>query len=481
MNDSGSSILIDLPISVHTALRDWKSVNSDSDSFLEFLLLVQKQRAMLGDTSPANLRLATNEVLLSGLNILKTQDQEGAQVLRERFANNQKIITVANQMNVSQNTVSRLQSKAIQQLAEILYTQEMSLREAEGRRIEASLPPPTYAQVFGFEGIQSQLLALLISPTSPWVISLVGIGGIGKTTLADMAVRQVIYEFCFDDVIWLRAEPQTMSGKSYNPKFTFETLINDLCKHLFLEDRHYSYKEQLTYIRQELNARPHLIVIDNLETEADTAYLLFQLNNLANPSKFLLTSRTRSLNEAAVYHLAVDELLEGDALSLVRHHAKTLGFQVIEQATKADLMQIYDVVGGNPLALKLVVSQLDLLPLSQILKNLVTLPSGRIEELYIHIYWQTWQTLTSQARALLKAMPLVSESGGNPDYLQTLSKLPPAEFWPALQELRKRSLLEVRGTIQEKRYGIHRLTDSFLRTEIINWPDTYLDEGEHDN
>ena len=36
--------------------------------------------------------------------------------------------------------------------------------------------------------------------------------------------------------------------------------------------------------------------------------------------------------------------------------------------------------------------------------------------------------------------------------------------------LRNRSLLEVRGTIQAKRYGIHRLTETFLRTEIIHWP-----------
>jgi hypothetical protein len=29
----------------------------------------------------------------------------------------------------------------------------------------------------------------------------------------------------------------------------------------------------------------------------------------------------------------------------------------------------------------------------------------------------------------------------------------------------------VRGTIQEKRYGVHRLTETFLRTEIIDWPE----------
>ena len=68
-------------------------------------------------------------------------------------------------------------------------------------------------------------------------------------------------------------------------------------------------------------------------------------------------------------------------------------------------------------------------------------------------------------------MPLVAESGGTPDYLRALSGLAEAQLWPALQELRNRSLLEVRGTAVEKQYGIHRLTETFLQTEIIHWPE----------
>lgn len=68
-------------------------------------------------------------------------------------------------------------------------------------------------------------------------------------------------------------------------------------------------------------------------------------------------------------------------------------------------------------------------------------------------------------------MPLVSETGATLDYLQALSGLGEEQLWPALHELRQRSLLEVRGSLHEKRYGIHRLTDSFLRTEIVHWPE----------
>jgi hypothetical protein len=53
----------------------------------------------------------------------------------------------------------------------------------------------------------------------------------------------------------------------------------------------------------------------------------------------------------------------------------------------------------------------------------------------------------------------------------TVSGLSPAAFWPALHELHGRSLIEVRGSIQEKRYGIHRLTNSFLSVEIVHLPE----------
>jgi hypothetical protein len=65
-------------------------------------------------------------------------------------------------------------------------------------------------------------------------------------------------------------------------------------------------------------------------------------------------------------------------------------------------------------------------------------------------------------------MPLVSESGGTPDYLAQFSALSKENLWPALHELHQRSLIEARGDLHQKRYGIHRLTHSFLCTEIIN-------------
>ncbi|MBX3055548.1 MAG: AAA family ATPase [Anaerolineae bacterium] len=461
-----------LQTNVHAALRAWHSTGGTQADLLADLLLVQeRQTAVAQDGSPASRRLATNQVLLEAIDELETQDQTAARVLRARFIDDNTLMAVANKLNVSEHSVSRLQRVAIEQLASILYGREQTHRQERAQQLQAQLPPATYTRLFGLEEAQTILETLLLRAETPWVIALVGIGGIGKTTLADAVARQALGRFAFAQVVWARSEPSTMSGQARSPQVLYEDLITTIAGRLWPEATEASsFTQRLSQVRQALKARPCLVIIDNLENETDTAYLLAHLHDLADPSKFLLTTRTRPTEQTAVFSFNVDELSPADAAALLHHHARDVGIQVMETATAADMAQIYQVVGGNPLALKLVVSLLDLLPLSQILTTLSHSPVGAVEEMYKHIYWQTWNLLSPSARQLLQAMPLVAESGGLPQYLHTLSGLPEAELWPALQELRHRSLLEVRGTLQEKRYGIHRLTETFLQTEIIHWP-----------
>jgi hypothetical protein len=148
-----------------------------------------------------------------------------------------------------------------------------------------------------------------------------------------------------------------------------------------------------------------------------------------------------------------------------------MGLTDLSAITLADAKAIYDRVGGNPLALKLVVSLAAVQPLAHILKDLEQIHPGAVEDLYRHIYWKAWRSLSPAAQTLLQAMPLITDAGALPEQLQALSGLSEMELWPSISELWSRSLLEIRGALHEKRYSIHRLTETFLRTEIIHWPE----------
>ncbi len=456
---------------VYKALKAWREIGGTPENLLDSLQLVQRRRAaMKGEGAIFRDRLITNEILLDGLEALEAHDQMGAQVLRLRFPENNKILSVSYQLNIGEYSVSRIQKAAISKLAQLIYDQEMILREQMAQEREANLLPRTYTTLFGTEQAQADLLACFVDGRSPWIITLVGIGGIGKTSLADAVTRQIIRTFLFDDVIWLRITPQTMDGRFHSPERAYATIISEIRQQLWPQaDRSTPPQEQLVQVRKALKERPYLIVIDNIETDA--AHLLVHLGDLTNPSKILLTSRVRPTKLAGVYNFTVDELSYADAVSLIHHYARETGIDALKGANDEELTAVYKVTGGNPLALKLVVSLLDISTLPEVLDALSNGQAGDVEKMYKHIYWKTWQMLTPDMKALLIPMPLVSERGGDAEYLQKISGLSADKLWPAIQELRKRSLLEVRGDINEKRYGIHRLTETFLRTEIIHLPE----------
>ena len=460
----------DFQTAVHTALRAWGNLAGTTDDLLEDLYIIQHERAGMNGDSPTNRRLAANQVLLNGIQLLQKQDPTGAKILSLRFMNDETVLMVAGKLNLSEDQVKRRQQKALHRLAQILWQQETAVRENHRHTLEARLPPPSYTQLIGFEPYLTELNSYLTSADAPGVIAIVGIGGIGKTALADQAVRAIIPQFIYQDVLWPRINPEDEAASAHDPQSTLEKIINELADTL-CPNLPPASAARVSCLRQSLKSRPALVVIDNLESEADTAFILDALNDWALPSKFLLTTRVRLPASSLVRSLFLDEMPLPAAADLIRHQAQTLNLPDLAQAATDSIAPIYAVTGGNPLAIKLVVGLTAVLPLPQILTDLTAAQITEIEQLYRHIYWQAWHSLSENGQTLIEMMPMAAGVGIKPEQMAAISGLSAQQLWPAVTELVNRSLLEVRGTAWERRYGIHRLTESFLRTEIIHWPD----------
>jgi hypothetical protein len=217
-----------------------------------------------------------------------------------------------------------------------------------------------------------------------------------------------------------------------------------------------------------------LVVIDNLEAEADAIALLSYLQSLTNPSKFVLTMRAHPQGQIGVFHVPLSELSFAEAAQLIREHAQSARLRGLAGMTEEEAAAIYRVTGGNPLAIKLVIGLTTRLPIRYVLNDLIHVQSAETEEMYRHIYWQAWRSLTREARTLLEAMPVAAAVGITLEQLLAISGLTQRQLGLAIKELTDCSLLEVRGTAWETRYGIHRLTETFLHSEIIHRPDDAL-------
>jgi hypothetical protein len=75
--------------------------------------------------------------------------------------------------------------------------------------------------------------------------------------------------------------------------------------------------------------------------------------------------------------------------------------------------------------------------------------------------------LDSVSQQTLLMMPLAQN--GTLDQLMSLTQLEEGELNPALQQLARLSLVQVGGDVRERRYMIHRLTETFLLNEAIKW------------
>lgn len=459
----------DLQTAVLKALRAWSNLADTAEDSLARLLIVQEQPTpKLGGASAT--QLATNQVLGNGIQQLQVQDPVGAQILTARFIEDQTILMTASKLNLSEDQVKRRQREAIRNLTQLLWDQETAVRQNRLHTLQAHLPPPTYTNLFGNQNHVDDLMGYLTQRKSPGVIAIVGIGGIGKTALADQVVRAILPRFIFQEVCWLRVSSEDTNG-TLPPEGILEKITNDLAEQLCPQTAR-SGNGRITCLRQTLKTRPTLTIIDNLETEADLTILLDALNDWAIPSKFLLTTRVRLPTASTAYSLVLDELPQPTAADLIHAQAQSLNLADLVHAPDSVIRQIYTVTGGNPLALKLVVGLTAVLPLQQILTDLTAAQTGEIEQLYRHIYWQAWHSLSPSGQTLLEMMPLAAGVGVKPEQMQAMSGLTEQQLWPAITELVNRSLLEVRGTTWERRYGIHRLTESFLRTEIIHWPES---------
>ena len=447
------------------ALKAWRQQGGTRENLLEFLQLVPARRENFRDSAiPYNLRRVTNTLILEILKELEAESEEDARVLTERFVNDKTQRKVAFTMNLSRDQVSRIQRRAIRKAAEILSGMENAFRQEHIQRMFLRLPGRDYHGTKEHDLGLSRIAAPLTNKDGPNIIALTGIGGIGKTTLAEKVVARVIPTMMYKDVFWHNVEAPAEKNSLATAEQAFQLLIEDLSKQIQLETM--APSRQVQQLGLFFQQDRYLVVIDNLELDNTLDFLIEKLRGLAGPTKILLTSRNHPGTNLQVFSHPLKELDFEDTKDFLHYKQKASGF--LELLSEAQVEAIFGVVGGNPLALELVLGLLRDLTLEDVLEDLKQVALSKTEEMYHRIYWRVWHTLSPGAKKVLLALPMATEAGGDSTHLKAITQLEQREFMAAILELSQRSLIMTKGSADQRLYQIHRLTETFLYTNIID-------------
>ncbi len=256
---------------VHKALQLWAK-DPSAGSPLENLTLVRRA------AESGNIRRATNQVILAALNNLAADYEQDAALLRARFLDGRMAAEIANQRNVAEITVFKMQRRAIARLAATLLTMEQQAAAARQSALDSRLPAATYDRLFGTEANLAALRAVLLAPEAPRLIAIEGLGGIGKTALAHRLVWNMAqHEPAFADFGWVSAQQRFFqAGEGIKlveePALTAQALVGALVTQLMTGAdgvAPIAPERALSALESRLRKVPHLIVVDNLETVAD--------------------------------------------------------------------------------------------------------------------------------------------------------------------------------------------------------------------
>lgn len=310
---------------LHYALRALREPAKLNQSPLARSALVARQLRTQPGLSIAD---AVSATLTEGLALLECEAPAGADLLRGRFWEGrtvQEMLCAERPERQSERRFFEQQSCAIERFAALLAQQEWRCQQDRPQtRLLARLPIPGYQRLFGMEHYTAQLVAWLRDPQRHPIIGIKGIGGIGKTALADHTLRCLLAEDdSLHNLVWISAKQEYLSGSGIigsQTRMRIDMLFDELGQKVGLDEIvRLPLAQKVERLATVLRTQRHLVVLDNLETVEDFRQLTPWLTRLATPTQFLLTARETVPALTLMTQVELGELDQAAALALIKY------------------------------------------------------------------------------------------------------------------------------------------------------------------
>ncbi len=211
-------------------------------------------------------------------------------------------------------------------------------------------------------GLEDELFSLLMDDRRD-LVTLLGRGGIGKTSLALRVIPRLFYEGRYDAIIWFSSRDIDLQESGVKLVSADVITAKDISKYycrLVLSDKDLGLKEfdPMVYFQSQLTTSdigPSLFVFDNFETTANPMELYKWIDTyIRRPNKVLITTRLRDFK--GDYPLNVSGMTEEESKKLIRVTAEKLGIE--NQLDSGIYDEIFNVSSGHPYIIKVLIGEL---------------------------------------------------------------------------------------------------------------------------
>ncbi len=377
--------------------------------------------------------LISSEDLSSYLiKILDSLEPEYSNILHERYLKRKSALLISQTLFLSKDQVNRYKRTGLNLLSEFMIAEEKNLRYAINNDLLKSIP--YFDNVFfGHADDENFIYKFLNDKSEKNKLVITGIGGIGKSTILNKTMRNYFKSNNrYNNIIWIRIPNDTID------KLKLVELLNH-----YIEDQ------------QILNT---VLIIDNINLKVEFQIIDNYLKNkkIIN-SKIVFTSRYRPIKNNDYDELWISEIEKHEYYLYLNKISK---FSISENQIYD---QIYNLIGGNPLAIKITNSLFNIFSPEVIIDNFYKLKINTIEDMFNFIFLKAWETLNNNAKACLLLIPIFKDTPITIYQIAKISGIDVIDVISAISVLYERSLIEVRGGFDQKQYGIHYLTYTFLK------------------
>jgi hypothetical protein len=300
-----------------------------------------------------------------------------------------------------------------------------------------------------------------------WIVTIDGVGGIGKTTLA-LEIAHLCKEHHadfpniprFEGFIWTSARDQT--------GFSLDDVTREILYVLSpyeARSRDLDRTEQLSLAVRALASKPRLLIIDNFETVNDEHLHRFLRDQIPDPSKVLITSRHHI--QAGEKVVNIGGLDPADAIEMLRLEASRLQIP-LEAKDTTSLHIIAQKSYGIPLVLRWVMESV--YNGKSLQWALESLEQATAEDIFDYIFNRSLSLLDTETRLIFRSLSLLPTWSS----LGTIAALNPGVV--AIQErvsqLVRLSLVEDNRSLvsDRRRYRLPQFTQYLAIKEFSETP-----------